>query len=47
MNYHDTKLDCGAPTFDEALVKLARLVKRHYGDFNPPKWLRDMRSLKK
>jgi hypothetical protein len=34
QHWHDVKLDCGAPTFDEALVKLARLVKRHYGDFN-------------
>ena len=31
MHYHDIKLDCGAPTFDQALVKLARLVKKHYG----------------
>lgn len=30
---HDIKLDCGGPTFDAALVKLARLVKRHYGDY--------------
>ena len=33
QTYHDIKLDCGAPTFDEALVKLARLVRKHYGDF--------------
>ena len=32
-HYHDTNLDCGAPTFDEALVKLARLVLKHYGDY--------------
>lgn len=30
---HDINLDTGAPTFDEALVKLARLVKKHYGDY--------------
>jgi len=30
---HDWELDCGAPTFDEALVKLANLVKRFYGDY--------------
>lgn len=40
-NYHDPVLDCGAPTFDEALVKLAKLVKRHYGDLKiTPKWLK-------
>lgn len=33
MNFHAVELDCGAPTFDEALVKLARLVKKHYGDY--------------
>lgn len=30
---HDWELDCGAPTFDEALIKLANLVKRFYGDY--------------
>lgn len=30
---HDIRLDTGAPTFDEALVKLAKLVKKHYGGF--------------
>lgn len=40
QHYHDMDLDCGASTFDQALVKLARLVKKHYGDFSPPKWLR-------
>ena len=30
---HDIRLDTGAPTFDEALVKLAKLVKKHYGDY--------------
>ena len=28
---HDTDLDCGAATFEEAIIKLARLVKKHYG----------------
>ena len=32
-HYHDVELDCGAATFDEALVRLARLVKKHYGDY--------------
>ena len=40
-HYHDPDLDCGAPTFDEALVKLAKLVKRHYGGLKTtPKWLK-------
>ncbi len=30
---HDIRLDTGAPTFDEALVKLAKLVKKYYGDY--------------
>lgn len=30
-HYHDVNLDCGAPTFDEALIKLAKLVKKNYG----------------
>lgn len=34
---HDINLDCGAATFDEALVKLAKLVRRHYGDYRRPK----------
>ena len=36
---HDINLDCGAPTFDEALIKLARLVQRHYGNIKTPKWM--------
>lgn len=39
QNQHDIDLDCGAPTFDQALVKLARRVKRKYGDFPAPQWL--------
>ena len=32
-HYHDPDLDCGAPTFDgKFFVKLAKLVKRHYGE---------------
>lgn len=30
---HDIRLDCGGKTFDEALVKLARLLKKYYGDY--------------
>jgi hypothetical protein len=36
--YHDTELDCGAPTFDEALKTLAMLVLKHYGDFEDWSW---------
>lgn len=39
QNSHDINLDCGAPTFDEALIKLARKVRRHYGDIKTPKWM--------
>ena len=38
IHYHDPDLDCGAPTFDEALVKLARKVRRKYGDIKTPAW---------
>lgn len=31
--YHDATLDCGASTFDKALVILARLVREQYGDY--------------
>ena len=30
---HDWELDCGGPTFDEALVKLANNVLKYYGDY--------------
>ena len=33
LHSHDINLDTGAPTFDEALVKLAKLVLKHYGDY--------------
>lgn len=35
MHYHDWKLDCGGKTFDAALVQLARLVRKNYGDYKP------------
>ena len=28
--YHDPRLDCGGLTFEEAIINLAKLVKRHY-----------------
>ena len=31
---HDIDLDCGGDTFEEAIIKLAELVKRKYGDYN-------------
>jgi hypothetical protein len=31
---HDINLDCGADTFEEAIIKLAELVKSVYGDYN-------------
>lgn len=30
---HDYKLDCGGRTFEEAIVNLYHLVKKHYGDY--------------
>jgi len=33
LHYHDTDLDCGAKTFDEALVILAKLIRKKYGDW--------------
>lgn len=30
---HDPALDCGGPTFDEALIVLANKVLFHYGDY--------------
>lgn len=29
---HDIDLDCGGDTFEEAIIKLAELVKKHYTD---------------
>lgn len=34
MTYHDYELDCGAPTFDEALVILANNVLEQVGDYD-------------
>jgi len=31
--YHDTDLDCTGPTFDQALIALARLALKKYGDY--------------
>jgi len=37
QNYHDWKLDCGGSTFDEALIRLARNIRRIRGDYKPRK----------
>lgn len=29
---HDIRLDCGGKTFEEAIIKLAKLVKKYYGE---------------
>lgn len=31
--YHNVELDCGAPTFDDALIKLANIVLKKFGDY--------------
>jgi hypothetical protein len=38
-HFHDINLDCGGPTFEIALMKLTKLVKKHYGDYAAPKWV--------
>ena len=30
---HDIDLDCGADTFESAIIELARLIKKKYGDY--------------
>jgi hypothetical protein len=39
LHSHDPRLDCGGAAFDGALIKLARLVRKHYGDIKTPKWI--------
>jgi hypothetical protein len=34
LNMHDIKLDVDGSTYDEALIKLAKLVAHYYGDYN-------------
>lgn len=31
---HDYRLDSGGETFDEGLIRLAKLVRKHYGDYD-------------
>lgn len=33
MPFHDVELDCGGPTFDAALIELANLAFKHYGNY--------------
>lgn len=33
--YHDIDLDCGGNTYEEAIIELANLIKKKYGDGNP------------
>lgn len=35
MNYHDYRLDSGGPTFDAALIMMAKKVRKVYGDYSP------------
>lgn len=30
--FHDIDLDCGGDTFEDAIIKMASLVKKKYGD---------------
>jgi len=34
QHFHDYKLDCGGPTFDVALIMLAKKVRKEYGDYS-------------
>jgi hypothetical protein len=34
MNYHDYRLDSGGPTFDAALIMMAKKVRKVYGDYS-------------
>lgn len=40
-NNHDTDLDCGAFTFEEAIIELAGLVEKKYGTNEEPKITRE------
>lgn len=35
MSSHDPNLDSGDTTFDKAIVRLARKIQKHYGDYQP------------
>ena len=37
---HDYRLDCGAPTYEEAIIKLAYLVRQYYGKKAKPRVLK-------
>ena len=33
MPSHDIRLDCGGKTYEKAIIKMAKLVLRYYGDY--------------
>ena len=33
QHVHDIELDCGADTYEEAIIELSKLVKEQYGDY--------------
>lgn len=38
VGLHDWMLDCGGESFEEAIIKLASLVEKYYGDDRRPEW---------
>lgn len=38
VGLHDLLLDCGGTSFEEAIIKLAELVKRYYGEDRLEEW---------
>ena len=38
VGIHDMMLDCGGPSFEAALIKLAGLVEQYYGDDRLDEW---------
>ena len=38
VGFHDMMLDCGAETFEEAIIELAKLVDTYYGANRLPEW---------
>ena len=38
VGLHDWMLDCGGVSFEEAIIKLADLVEKYYGENRLPEW---------
>lgn len=38
VGLHDWMLDCGGTSFEEAIIKLAGLVEKYYGENRLPEW---------